>query len=46
MLDAQKTLMLDVAESYYQVLRTQALIEVLKKSFSPSRNACAMPRVN
>ena len=31
MLDAQSTLLLDVAESYYQVLRTEALIEVLKK---------------
>ena len=28
MLDAQSTLLLDVAESYYQVLRTEALIEV------------------
>jgi len=32
MLDAQKTLMLDVAEGYYQVLRVEALMEVLKKS--------------
>lgn len=32
MLDAQSTLMLDVAESYYQVLRLEALIDVLKKS--------------
>lgn len=32
MLDAQATLMLDVAESYYQVLRLEALIGVLKKS--------------
>jgi len=32
MLDAQSTLLLDVAESYYQVLRLEALIDVLNKS--------------
>jgi outer membrane protein TolC len=32
MLDAQSTLLLDVSQSYYQVLRLEALIDVLKKS--------------